>query len=240
MSETDERVERLAEILSWAGGEMTRYSPDASPDHNRWSWRGDGHGEWWWGHFRDIAATILAAPEFAEVAARATETALSWPNGAPGRGNATRVVSGAQIAGNEPGDADERVGRLAQEYDTERGYDRPLSEQAERARRLGQGAPLLSPEPTVCGCYACIGNEPAYPRSSWLTVGMTCMIVCALCGNKRCPHSTHHDNPCTGSNEPGQAGSRYPALDLSTDDRTPHERAVAFLADLPDDESDDA
>ena len=30
------------------------------------------------------------------------------------------------------------------------------------------------------------------------------------CGNKRCPCTAHHDNPCTGSNEPGQAGSLYP------------------------------
>ena len=35
------------------------------------------------------------------------------------------------------------------------------------------------------------------------------MIVCPDCGNKRCPKATHHDNSCTGSNEPGQAGSMY-------------------------------
>lgn len=36
------------------------------------------------------------------------------------------------------------------------------------------------------------------------------MYVCLICGNKRCPHSDDHQNPCTGSNEPGQNGSRYP------------------------------
>jgi hypothetical protein len=34
-------------------------------------------------------------------------------------------------------------------------------------------------------------------------------IVCAICGNKRCPHANDHRHPCTGSNEPGQKGSAY-------------------------------
>lgn len=34
-------------------------------------------------------------------------------------------------------------------------------------------------------------------------------VVCPDCGNKRCPKATHHDNACTGSNEPGQPGSVY-------------------------------
>jgi hypothetical protein len=33
--------------------------------------------------------------------------------------------------------------------------------------------------------------------------------MCPSCGNKRCPRATHHDNVCTGSNEPGQPGSAY-------------------------------
>ncbi len=32
---------------------------------------------------------------------------------------------------------------------------------------------------------------------------------CEICGNKRCPHHTDHNLPCTGSNEPGQPGSVY-------------------------------
>lgn len=62
-----------------------------------------------------------------------------------------------------------------------------------------------------CGCYACVGNLPAR-EGSWLTVGLTHMIVCDTCGNKRCPHGTDHRNDCTGSNEPGQPGSRYGQL----------------------------
>lgn len=36
------------------------------------------------------------------------------------------------------------------------------------------------------------------------------MIVCSLCGNKRCPKATDHRLDCSGSNEPGQPGSAYP------------------------------
>jgi hypothetical protein len=40
-----ERREELAEALSVAAFDFTPYSETAHPDHNRWSWRGDGHGE---------------------------------------------------------------------------------------------------------------------------------------------------------------------------------------------------
>lgn len=52
-----------------------------------------------------------------------------------------------------------------------------------------------------CTCEKCI-----YEGSS---VFRTHMIVCSVCGNKRCPHATDHNNPCTNSNEPGQKGSSY-------------------------------
>jgi hypothetical protein len=39
---------------------------------------------------------------------------------------------------------------------------------------------------------------------------MTRMIVCPLCGNKRCPHASDHRNACTNSNESGQPGSAAP------------------------------
>jgi len=35
------------------------------------------------------------------------------------------------------------------------------------------------------------------------------MIVCSICGNKRCPKATDHNLACTNSNEPGQEGSSY-------------------------------
>ena len=50
----------------------------------------------------------------------------------------------------------------------------------------------------ACLCRACYGGE--LPLM---------MIVCATCGNKRCPHATDHRNSCTASNAPGQSGSDY-------------------------------
>ena len=57
------------------------------------------------------------------------------------------------------------------------------------------------PEDAVpgCGCEHCLPLSMQHMR----------MIVCALCGNKRCPHATHHANSCTESNEPGQKGSSW-------------------------------
>lgn len=50
-----------------------------------------------------------------------------------------------------------------------------------------------------CWCEACKPNDFNNMR----------MIVCEICGNKRCPHATNHINECTGSNEPGQKGSSW-------------------------------
>ncbi|HAS1412915.1 TPA: hypothetical protein I4D28_05385 [Enterobacter hormaechei] len=44
-----------------------------------------------------------------------------------------------------------------------------------------------------------------------VTVSDMRFVVCPDCGNKRCPHANDHRNACTGSNEPGQEGSAYPA-----------------------------
>lgn len=38
---------------------------------------------------------------------------------------------------------------------------------------------------------------------------LTMMIVCPVCGNKRCPKASDHRLDCTRSNEPGQPGSVY-------------------------------
>ena len=57
-----------------------------------------------------------------------------------------------------------------------------------------------------CGaCIRCVDARPSempgLPNSS------TRMILCAVCGNKRCPHATYHRYACTGSNDLGQPGS---------------------------------
>ncbi|WP_431623039.1 hypothetical protein [Enterobacter kobei] len=60
------------------------------------------------------------------------------------------------------------------------------------------------------------GNSPVIPGCSCLTCrpltfSDSRFVVCPECGNKRCPHANDHRNACTGSNEPGQDGSAYPA-----------------------------
>jgi hypothetical protein len=56
-----------------------------------------------------------------------------------------------------------------------------------------------TPTPGECWCETCRPNTMLESR----------MILCPVCGNKRCPRATHHDNACTGSNEPGQRGSSW-------------------------------
>jgi len=49
-------------------------------------------------------------------------------------------------------------------------------------------------------CHKCF-NEAKVP--------VVFMLVCPICGNKRCPHASDHTLACTGSNEPNQPGSVY-------------------------------
>lgn len=58
-----------------------------------------------------------------------------------------------------------------------------------------------------CGCWTCVSEEVS-SREGAARFSMP-FIVCDLCGNKRCPRATHHDNACTQSNDPEQPGSRY-------------------------------
>jgi hypothetical protein len=62
-----------------------------------------------------------------------------------------------------------------------------------------------------CECYRCLTESGSTVSFGPLTVPITAtrMVVCETCGNKRCPHATDHRHACTGSNEPGQPGSRY-------------------------------
>jgi len=61
----------------------------------------------------------------------------------------------------------------------------------------------------VCECYQCIIDNDLRDPYSQFPLYLTRVIVCPECGNKRCPKGTNHRNKCTGSNEPGQPGSRY-------------------------------
>lgn len=52
---------------------------------------------------------------------------------------------------------------------------------------------------TNCSCRAC--EQRTFPAIR--------LIVCELCGNKRCPHASNHNNACTNSNDVGQIGSDW-------------------------------
>ena len=56
-------------------------------------------------------------------------------------------------------------------------------------------------ESSPCPCRLCLAKH----GDSRLRL----MVLCPTCGNKRCPKATNHELACTGSNEPGQAGSVY-------------------------------
>lgn len=63
-----------------------------------------------------------------------------------------------------------------------------------------------------CECHRCIeehrlGREG--PPFGFIPLSSMKMILCPVCGNKRCPHAADHDLACTGSNKPGQPGSAY-------------------------------
>lgn len=68
---------------------------------------------------------------------------------------------------------------------------------------------------TRCACGQA-GNSPENP-GCWcrtcrpVAINDMRFVVCPDCGNKRCPRANDHRNACTGSNEPGQEGSAYPA-----------------------------
>jgi hypothetical protein len=61
-------------------------------------------------------------------------------------------------------------------------------------------------DPSDClGCFNCLDD----PEMGTQNPTNLRMILCPECGNKRCPKATDHRHDCTGSNEPGQPGSRY-------------------------------
>lgn len=62
-----------------------------------------------------------------------------------------------------------------------------------------------------CECHRCIAEKRLGTEvlGIWISLASTKMILCPVCGCKRCPHASDHDLVCTGSNEPGQPGSVY-------------------------------
>lgn len=68
--------------------------------------------------------------------------------------------------------------------------------------------PLQETATHECICHRCIKEKNITgPRGFPLSTFQ--MILCPICGNKRCPHASDHNLACTGSNEAGQPGSVY-------------------------------
>lgn len=86
-------------------------------------------------------------------------------------------------------------------------YDLGVAETHAAIRARGQKSP------ETCWCETCRPNTPDDMR----------LIVCPACGNKRCPHATHHNNECTASNAPGQKGSSWENVKPAAGSRRQHD-----------------
>jgi hypothetical protein len=69
-----------------------------------------------------------------------------------------------------------------------------------------------------CECHRCTREKTEAARNAPANVDSgvdvffgirSKMILCPICGNKRCPHASDHRLACTNSNDPGQPGSVY-------------------------------
>jgi hypothetical protein len=110
----------------------------------------------------------------------------------------TEINSG-RLSPAPPGDLREALKKLIEVYDAmdcPRGPTRIIAEAA------------LANDSGVCQCRQCLRDRNERTAYGW-PVEASRMILCVICGNKRCPHATNHRNACTNSNEPGQPGSNY-------------------------------
>lgn len=99
-------------------------------------------------------------------------------------------------------------------------YPERVRYEADRMRHLigdlADEPDILAYDADAHSGYVKPGNSPATP-DCWcrtcrpVTMSDMRFVVCPECGNKRCPHANDHRNACTGSNDPGQIGSAYPA-----------------------------
>lgn len=99
-------------------------------------------------------------------------------------------------------------------------------ENAETSTKLRHPSPIDHGYRSDCECSGCMATARIYAELAvrspvipdcWcrtcrpLTVTDMRFVVCPECGNKRCPRANDCRNICSGSNEPGQQGSSYPA-----------------------------
>jgi hypothetical protein len=82
-----------------------------------------------------------------------------------------------------------------------------LTESAFQRRVTGQ---LAHAAVTDCeNCHKCLQGKTVKSGQFTLAVTNTRMILCPICGCKRCPKASNCALECTDSNKPGQTGSVY-------------------------------
>ena len=84
------------------------------------------------------------------------------------------------------------------DYDTEYGpinHAEDVFKKYTEVKNIEQPKTIVEPNED-CGCAKC------NPKARW-------MILCSVCGNKRCPKANDHDLECSNSNEIGQKGSSW-------------------------------
>lgn len=75
---------------------------------------------------------------------------------------------------------------------------------------LVKQAAIVDEKPCSMPCHSCIEKfDIRHTTIPILRLDSDAMILCEICGNKRCPHASNHVLKCTGSNDPGQIGSIY-------------------------------
>lgn len=88
---------------------------------------------------------------------------------------------------------------------------------ADSGQRLADGTEVWTMGGVIdsndnCECHRCIKENGLTVdiAPGWaVPLSTTKMILCPVCGNKRCPKASDHRLACTGSNAPGQDGSVY-------------------------------
>jgi hypothetical protein len=65
-------------------------------------------------------------------------------------------------------------------------------------------------------CHKCLEGLTIDVGIGKILVTSTRMILCPVCGNKRCPKATDHELLCTNSNDTEQFGSIYSNINFKT------------------------
>ncbi len=72
-----------------------------------------------------------------------------------------------------------------------------------------KGKPKGGPD---CDCNQCVHDKKLKFNAGTIgeiPLNAAYMILCDICGNKRCPRASNHRLECTHSNKSGQKGSIY-------------------------------